>query len=143
MADPDSYAILFKRALAQHLADSGAGVYKTTAYAATDRGILTNGPTLPTTLDNCIVLAWLTPIPDGRADMTYRVQVTSRVKGNSIAAENFAAVIASVMDQKQNVPPGLFVSWCSLFSELPFSADASGRCGTAQTFHFKGRRPLP
>jgi hypothetical protein len=142
VADPDAYPILFRRAVAQHLADQGAGVYSAGAYASTDRGIYTNGPALPTTLDNCIVLSWLSPIATGRAGMLYRLQVTSRIKGSVIAAENFAALIEAAMDQKQNVPPGLFVSWCELFSSLALSADSSGRCATIQTFHFTGRRPL-
>ncbi|MDY7542601.1 MULTISPECIES: hypothetical protein [unclassified Cryobacterium] len=141
MADPDSYAIVFKRALAQHLADQGVAVYSTGSYAATDRGIYTNGPTMPTTTDNCLVLTWLQPIADGRSDMLYRVQVFSRIKGNTIAAENLAGAITAVLDYKANVPPGMQVAWCELFSELLVTADSSGRCGTFQTFHFTGRRP--
>ena len=140
-SDPDAYPIIFRRALAQFLADQGVGVYSTGAYASTDRGIYTNGPTMPTTLDNCIVLSWLSPIADGRANMLYRVQVMSRIKGSSIAAENLAALIAAPLDQKANVPPGFNVSWCELFSSLALSADSSGRCATSQTFHFTGRRP--
>lgn len=143
MADPDSYAILFKRALAQHLHDSEAGIYKAVgSYTATERGIYTNGPTLPTTGDNCIVLTWLSPIPDGRGDMIYRVQTMTRVKGSGIAADNAAAVVKGALDQKQNVPFA-DVSWCALFSELAYTADASGRCAVAQTWHFTGRRQLP
>jgi hypothetical protein len=141
VADPDAYPIIFRRVLAQYLADQGAGVYSTSNYASTDRGIYTNGPTLPTTLDNCIVLSWLSPIADGRAGMLYRVQVISRIKGSSIAAENFAALISGTLDQKQNVPPGMNVAWCELFSSLSLSADSSGRCATIQTFHMTGRRP--
>lgn len=142
MADPDAYPILFRRALAQYLADQGAGVYSTSNYASTDRGIYTNGPTMPTTNDNCIVLSWLSPIADGRANMLYRVQVMSRIKGSSIAAENFAALISGALDQKANVPPGMHVAWCELFSSLALSADSSGRCATSQTFHMTGRRPM-
>lgn len=145
MADPDSYAIIFKRALAQHLEDHAAGKYRSdgTNYLSTERGIYTSGPALPTVTgsDNCIVLTWLAPIADGRANMLYRVQIFSRVKGNSIAAENLAALIAKALDQLQNIPAGQNVAWVELTSELAFTADASGRCATAQTFTFMGRRP--
>ena len=142
MADPDAYPIIFRRALAQHLADQGVGVYSTSNYASTDRGIYTNGPEMPTTNDNAIVLSWLQPIASGRANMLYRVQIMSRVKGSRIAAENFAALIEAAMDQKQNVPPGMNVAWCELFSSLTLSADSSGRCAVSATYHFTGRRPL-
>ena len=141
MADPDAYPIIFRRALAQYLADQGVALYSTSNYASTDRGIYTNGPTMPTTNDNCVVLSWLSPIADGRANMLYRVQIMSRIKGSSIAAENFAELISAPLDQKQNVPPGMNVAWCELFSSLALSADSSGRCATSQTFHFSGRRP--
>ena len=141
MADPDAYPIIFRRALAQYLADQGVGVYSAGAYASTDRGIYTNRPAMPTTVDNCIVLGWLTPVPDGRANMTYRVQIVSRVKGNTIAAENLAALITAALDQKQNIPAGHQVAWVELGPELAYSADTSGRCATSQTFTFLGRRP--
>jgi len=143
VADPDAYSLLFKRALAQHLEDQGAGVYRSdgTNYLSTERGIYTNGPDLPTAAgtDNCIVLTWLSPIPDGRGDMLYRVQTFTRVKGNVITAENAAAVVGGALDQKQGVPFD-DVSWCELFSQLTFTADSSGRTAVAQTFHFTGRR---
>lgn len=144
--DPDSYAIKFRRALAQHLADKGLGTYRAdgSSYLSTERGIYANGPSLPTATgsDNAIVLTWLPPVADGRADMLYRVQIQSRIKGTVIQAENLAAVIALALDHKQNIPPGFFVSWVALFSELPISPDSSGRPGTFQTFTFLGRRPL-
>ncbi|MDJ0323170.1 hypothetical protein QMG61_05255 [Cryobacterium sp. PH31-AA6] len=144
MADPDSLAIVFKRALAQHLEDAGCGVYRSdgTAYLATERGIYTNGPDLPTAAgtDNCLILTWLSPVPDGRANMLYRVQVLSRLKGSRIAADNWAALIAKALDQKQNTPPGHSIAWTELFSELAYTADTSGRASTAQTFTFLGRR---
>lgn len=143
-SDPDAYPIIFRRALAQYLEDSGVGVYNSDGanYAAGERGIYPKG-TIPTYAgsDNCIVENWLSPIPDGRANMLYRVQLFSRVKGDRTAAENFAALIEGALDQKQNIPAGHNVSWVELFSALALSADTSGRCGTYQTFHFSGRRP--
>ncbi|MDJ0337470.1 hypothetical protein [Cryobacterium sp. PH31-O1] len=145
MADPTSYALLFRRALAQHLEDAGCAVYRDdgTDYLATERGIYTNGPDMPTApgSDNALVITSLTPIPDGRANMLYRVQVMTRLKGSSIAAENWAALITSAIDQKQNIPPGHNIAWAELFSEVAFTADSSGRRATSQTFHFMGRRP--
>lgn len=145
MVDPPAYSMLFKRALAQHLADADCGRYRAdgTNYTSTERGIYTNGPDMPTATgtDNATVLTWLAPIPDGRADMLYRVQAMTRVKGNVITAENAAAVIAAPLDQKQNVPPGFYIAWCSLFSQVTFTADASGRSAVSQVFHFMGRRP--
>ncbi|TFC92041.1 MULTISPECIES: hypothetical protein [Cryobacterium] len=145
MADPESYAVTFKRVLAQYLEDQGLGAYRSdgSVYLATERGIYTNGPTTPTATgsDNCIVLTWLKPDPDGRANMLYRVQVYSRIKGNTIAAENLAGAITKALDQKANIPAGEHVAWVELVSELLVTADTSGRCGTFQTFTFQGRRP--
>ena len=140
MADPDAFPILFRRAVAQYLADHSVGVYTTSGYAATDRGIYTNGPTMPTNGDNAVVLGSLSPIAEGRSNMLYRLQVLSRVKGSMIAAENLAALITGALDQREGVPAGFHISRCVLFAEVAFTADSSGRCMTSQTFHFTGRR---
>lgn len=142
MADPVSRELLFKRTLAQYLEDHGAGVYNDdgTAYTSGQRGIYTNGPTIPTTGDACIVLTSFKPISDGRANLIYRVQVFIRVKGNGIAAGNAAGLIADLIDHKENVPPGLDVSWAWSFSRLDIAADSNGRSAVAETFHFRGRR---
>jgi len=144
--DPIAYEVLFRRDLAQFLHDAGVGVYRPVgSYVAGERGIYTHGAAMPTVAgsDNAIVLRSLSSVPSGRADMLYRVQIESRVKGGPIDAENCAAALSTALDQKQNVPPGMFVAWCSLFSQLPISADTSGRSGTYSTYHFMGRRPLP
>jgi hypothetical protein len=143
--DPVAYEVTFRRELAQFLHDAGVGVYRPVdPYTAGERGIYTAGAGMPTVVgsDNAIMLRSLSTIASGRADMLYRVQIESRVKGNPIAAENLAAALSDALDQKQNVPPGMYIAWCSLFSQLPISADASGRCGTFSTYHFMGRRPL-
>ena len=142
---PDSYPVLFARALAQHLDDENVGLYKTTgAYTpqetATTPGILL-GDDFPTGFDNCIVINELQPVPDGRANIVWRFQLLSRVKGTRAAARNLAWSIFEALDHRENVPAGFDVSWVWLFNQLPFTADSQGRRSTAQTFYFRGRRP--
>lgn len=142
MADPDSPELLLKRALAQYFEDNGAGVYRPAVgdnYLPTERGIFTSGPILPT-LDNCIVLTSFQPIAEGRADMIWRIQALTRVKGSIVAAGNAAALVSSLIDQKENVPPGLHISWAWSFSRLDITADSNGRAAVAETFYFRGRR---
>lgn len=142
MADPISPELVLKRALAQYLADADAGVYRPVAgdnYLPTERGIYTSGPMLPT-LDNCIVLTSFQPIAQGRADMIWRVQALTRVKGNNVAAGNAAALVSSLIDQKENVPPGLHIAWAWSFSRLDITPDSNGRAAVAETFYFRGRR---
>lgn len=142
MADPVSRGLILRRALAQYFEDQSIGVYRSdgTNYTATERGIFTNGPTLPTTLDNCLVLTSLTSIADGRANMVDRVQVFGRVKGNNIAAENLEDLVFSRLDQKEGVPPGLHISWAWRFSMLQFEPDTNARSSFAATYYFRGRR---
>ncbi|WP_120338131.1 hypothetical protein [Cryobacterium soli] len=144
MDDPIAPGLILRRALAQYISDQGMGIYRPTApYTTGERGIYTKS-TMPILAgsDNAITLKSLTPIASGRADMLYRVQVQSRIKGDATAAENMAAGLTLILDQHQNVPPGLHIAWCSLFSEMEITADSSGRCGTFQVFHFMGRRGL-
>lgn len=147
MPDPDGYPILFLRNVAQYIEDQQIGTYKAADegnYTSAERGIYTNGPDLPTITgsDNCIVLSWLEPVADGRANMLWRVQCLSRVKGSRIAASNLAWRLRTAFDHKENVPPGMYMSWSEVFAELAYSTDSSGRCSTSQTLHFRGRRPL-
>lgn len=140
MADPVSQELELKRALAQYLHDKQVGIFKPGAYLATERGITTNGPKLPTSYDECIVLTSRRPIPEGRSNLIFPVDVFSRVKGDSNAAGNLAGLIFETVDHKENVPPGLHISWAWEFSRLDISADSSGRSATLQTFYFRGRR---
>ncbi|SFN66147.1 hypothetical protein [Mycetocola miduiensis] len=142
MADPVSQEVELKRALAQYLHDQQVGVYKagTIPYTATERGIFTNGPDLPTTLDNCIVLTSRRPIPEGRSNLVFPIDILSRVKGNRIAAGNLAGFIFDALDHKEGVPPGMHISWAWEFSRLDYSADSNGRTASIQTFYFRGRR---
>ncbi|TQL46672.1 hypothetical protein FB562_2196 [Homoserinimonas aerilata] len=140
MADPLSPELLFRRGLAQFLHDKGHGVYKPVgSYTATERGIYTSGPTLPAA-DNCIVLTSLPSIADGRADLTHRVQVFGRVKGNNIAAENLEQAIFADLDHTENTPPSFYISWTHRFSLLHFEADSNGCSAFAATYYFRGRR---
>lgn len=144
---PDSYPVLFERGLAQTLDDLELGLYKpsgnyTAAEATLELPAIVSGPDLPTTLDNVIVLTSLDPIRDGRANLTHRIQILSRLKGTRVQARNLAWEIAADLDEKQNIPAGFHVSWVSLFSQLAFTKDPNGRYSTAQTFYFRGRRPL-
>jgi hypothetical protein len=143
----DSYPVLFGRALAQALDDAGVGLYKSSAtYTAAETaslpGIILGGPDFPTSFDNCIVLNELDPIIDGRADITWRYQILSRVKGTKVQAKNLAWSIFTTLDHKQNVPAGFRVSWVWQVSQLTFTPDTQGRPSTAQSFYFRGRRPL-
>ena len=144
---PDSYLVLFERGLAQHLDDIVLGLYKpnavyTAAEATLERPAIVSGPDLPTTLDNVIALTTLDPIREGRANFTHRIQILSRLKGTKVQSRNLAWNLATALDHKQGIPAGFNVSWVSLFSQLTFTKDSNGRYSTAQTFHFKGRRPL-
>ncbi|GAA3730096.1 hypothetical protein GCM10022239_03380 [Leifsonia bigeumensis] len=144
----DSYLVLFDRALAQALDDLELGLYKPTGtYTAAEStlakpAILVSGPDLPTTLDNCIVLNQLDPIIEGRADLVHRVQIISRLAGTKTQARNLAWSLRVALDQKEQIPPGFYVSWSTIFSELAATRDESGRYTTYQNFHFRGRRPL-
>ena len=145
---PDSYPVLLDRALAQSIHDADIGLYKATpgavytnAETATLPGIVM-GPGLPTGFDNCIVITQLDPISDGRANIIWRHQIITRVKGTKAQATNLAWAVREHIDHKQNVPPGFHISWSWLFSQLTFTADSNGRHSTAQTVYSRGRRPL-
>lgn len=141
MVDPTSPLLLLRRALATDMNANAIGVYKTTgSYLATERGIFTNGPTLPTTLDNCIVLTSLPSIPEDRANLIHRIQIFGRVDGNNIAAENLEQLIFARYDHSHGIPTGFNISWMSRFSTLQFEPDSSGRASFAATYYLRGRR---
>lgn len=141
MADEISPELELKRALAQFLHDNGHGVYKPVgAYTATERGIYTNGPTLPTTGDNAIVLTTFQPVSDGRSNLLFRVQIFLRLKGSNITVGNAAAGIRADLDHKEGVPPGLNISWCESVSRLDFEPDSNQRAAVAENYTFRGRR---
>lgn len=143
----DSFPVLFQRALGQHLHNAALVNYKTSGtYTAADATLtkpgLTFGPDLPTTFDNVVMLTTLEPIRDGRADLIHRIQVTSRLKGTKVQAQNLAWALFTALDQQENVPAGFHISWATMFSQLgPTTPDSSGRFLIYQNFHFRGRRP--
>ena len=145
---PDTYLVEFDRALAQTLDDLALGLYKPTGiYTAAEStialpAILTGGPDLPTTLDNCIVLNQQDPIFEGRANMVHRVQIISRLKGTQVQARNLSWGLFTALDHKERIPADFNISWVWLFSELRATKDSNARYTTYQNFYFRGRRPL-
>lgn len=141
MTDAPSPELILKRALAQYLHDHGAGVYRPdgSGYLPGERAIRTDG-VLPATNDNCIALRSFHPAAEGRANMIWRVQALTRVKGSLIQAGNAAAVVSALIDQRENVPPGLHISFAWSFSRLEIDPDSNGRAAVAETFYFRGRR---
>lgn len=131
--------ILLNRALAQLLHDAGLAVYKP-AGAIPERGIRLDG-VMPTTVNEFTLLTPLSPMPDGRADMTYRSQIYTRRTGTPITARTWAADLRALLDQKEYTPRVLGISWSWEFSALDFDRDTQGRVATAATYHFRGRRP--
>ena len=145
---PDTYLVEFDRALAQTLDDLALGLYKPTGvYTAAEStialpAILTGGPDLPTTLDNCLVLNQQDSIVDGRANLTHRVQIISRLKGTRNDSRNLAWALFMALDHKEQIPAGFNISWSWRFSELHTNKDSNARYTVYQNFWFRGRRPL-
>lgn len=142
MSDPDTYPVILKRGIALFAAEQGLGVYRSdTPYTPAERGIFTNGPDLPTTLDNCIVLTALSPTFDGRENMITPVQFRFRIVGSVIAAENFGQRIIATFDLlERQVFGGLRISLVEYRNALAFTPDSNGRPGGTVTHYFHGRR---
>ncbi|MFF1875736.1 hypothetical protein [Kitasatospora herbaricolor] len=143
MADPDSYPVRLKRGVAQFAADHGLGVYRPTgpAYSNPERGVFTNGPELPTTIDNCIVLTALSPTFDGRASVITPIQFRYRVAGSVIDAENLGQRIISTFDLlERTVFGGVLIGLVEYRNALAFTPDSISRPGGTVTFYFHGRR---
>jgi len=135
----DAPEIILNRALAQLLHDHDLAVYaKTGAIPA--RGIRLDG-VMPTTVDEFTLLTPLRPVPDGRADMTYRTQIYTRRLGSPLVARTWAADLRAILDQTEYTPAVLGISWAWEFSALDFDPDSQGRSAVAATYYFKGRRP--
>lgn len=135
----DAPEIILNRALAQLLHDHNLAVYKSTG-AIVERGIRLDG-IMPTTVSEFTLLTPLRPIPDGRADMTYRAQIFTRRKGSPNDVRTWAAELRALLDQKEYRPNVLGISWSWEFSGTDFDPDSQGRSATAATYHFRGRRP--
>ncbi|CAN7153544.1 hypothetical protein LJR044_002499 [Microbacterium foliorum] len=135
----DAPEIILNRALAQLLHDHNLAVYKPSG-AIVERGIRLDG-IMPTTVSEFTLLTPLRPIPDGRADMTYRAQIFTRRKGSPNDVRSWAAELRALLDQKEYRPAVLGISWSWEFSATDFDPDSQGRSATAATYHFRGRRP--
>lgn len=143
----DSPLVLFDRALAQAIDDLELGLYKASGtYTASESTLakpaILIGNDLPTTLDNCLVLNQQDPIVDGRANLTHRVQIISRLKGTRNDSRNHAWALFMALDHKEHIPPGFNISWVWRFSELHTNKDSNGRYTVYQNFYFRGRRPF-
>lgn len=136
---PDAPEIVLNRALAQLLHDNDLAVYAPTA-SLPELGIRIDG-TMPTTRNEWTLLTPLRPIPDGRADMTYRTQIYTRRKGAVSVARQWAADLRALLDQTEYTPQVLGISWAWEFSALDFEPDSQGRSAVAATYYFRGRRP--
>ncbi|QNA93262.1 MULTISPECIES: hypothetical protein [unclassified Microbacterium] len=134
----DAPEIILNRALAQLLNDRGLAVYATTGVIP-PRGIRLDG-VMPL-IDEFTLLTPLRPIPDGRADMTYRTQIYTRRKGSVLVARNWAADLRAVLDQKEYTPAVLGISWAWEFSGDDHEPDSQGRSAAVSTYYFRGRRP--
>jgi len=135
---PDAPEIILNRALAQLLHTAGLAVHQPSG-ALPDKGIRLDGvmPTIP----QFTLLTALRPIPDGRADMTYRTQIYTRRTGSPNVTRQWAADLRALLDQKEYTPQVLGISWAWEFSALDFDPDTQGRSGVACTYYFRGRRP--
>ena len=135
MANP---ALILNEALAELLHDNGLAVYKPTG-ALPERGIKLDG-VMPTTINEFTLLTPQTPLADGRADMTYRVQIFTRRKGSPLQLMEWANDLRAVLDQKAYTPAVLGISWAWEFSATTLDADTQGRSAVAATYMFRGRR---
>lgn len=135
----DAPEIILNRALAQFLHDHELAVYQPIGALPT-RGIRLDG-VVPTSIDDCTVLTPLRPIPDGRADITYRTQFFTRRKGSVLVVRKWMADLRAVLDQKAYTPLVLGISWAWEFSGNDFEPDTQARASAVATYHFRGRRP--
>ena len=134
----DAPEIILNRALAQLLHDNDLAVYDLTTVP--ERGIRLDG-VVPTTVDECTVLTPLRPVPDGRANLTYRTQIFTRRKAGLTVVRGWAADLRGLLDQTEYTPDVLGISWAWEFSATDFEKDSGGRAATASTYYFRGRRP--
>lgn len=134
----DAPEIILNRAIAVLLQSEGLAIYQPTGTIPA-KGIRLDG-VMPT-IDEFTLLTPLRPIPDGRADMTYRTQIYTRRKGSPLVARQWAADLRAVLDQTEYTPSVLGISWAWEFSATDFDPDAQGRSAVACTYYFRGRRP--
>ncbi len=135
---PDAPEMILNRALAQLLHDHDLATYAPTGPLP-ERGIRLDG-VMPTGVTEFTLLTPLRPIPDGRANMTYRTQFYTARKGSPATIRAWAADLRAVLDQAEYTPNILGISYAAEFSGTDFDADTQGRVSTAATYHFRGRR---
>lgn len=135
----DTPEMILNRALAQLLHDHDLAVYLPPPAAVPERGVRTDG-IMPTSVKEFTLLTPLRPVPDGRADMTYRTQVFTRRKGSLALVRGWAAELRRVLDQQAYTPTVLGISWAWEFSGLDFAPNTDGYADTVATYHFRGRR---
>lgn len=134
----DAPEMILNRALAQLLHDHDLAVYDP-AVAIVERGVRTDG-VMPTTVKEFTLLTPLRPIPDGRADMTYRAQIFTRRKGNIATVRAWSSELRLILDQKAYTPPALGISWAAENSAADFPPNGQGYADTVATYLFRGRR---
>ena len=134
----DAPEIILNRAIAVLLQSEVLAIYQPTGTIPA-KGIRLDG-VMPT-IDEFTLLTPLRPIPDGRADMTYRTQVYTRRKGSPLITRQWAADLRAVLDQTEYTPNTLGISWAWEFSAVDFDPDMQGRSAVAATYYFRGRRP--
>ncbi|CAN5424867.1 hypothetical protein BH09ACT9_BH09ACT9_00710 [soil metagenome] len=137
----DSYQVVLKKNLATYLAAIPVGVYKPAApYLATERGIFTTGPDVPT-LNEFISLTTLTPFDDGRWNRVTPVQIRSRIVGTRNDADNLFELIDGSLHDRERLQLGpLTFRIVQRNSALFISADQTKRVGYFQTYYFHGRK---
>lgn len=134
----DAPEIVLNRALAVLLQSEGLAVYQPNATTIPTKGIRLDG-VMPV-IDEFTLLTPLRPIPDGRADMTYRTQIYTRRKGSPLVTRQWAADLRAVLDQSEYTPNILGISWAWEFSAIDFDPDTQRRSAVACTYYFRGRR---
>lgn len=134
----DAPEIILNRAVAQMLHDHDLAVYRPTG-AIVERGIRLDG-VMPTTVKEFTLLTPLRPIPDGRADVTYRLQAFTRRKGTIATVRSWSADLRAILDQQAYTPAVLGISWASEFSATDFPPNSEGYADTVATYAFRGRR---
>ncbi|WP_341935341.1 hypothetical protein MRBLWO14_000988 [Microbacterium sp. LWO14-1.2] len=135
----DAPEVILNRALAQLLDDHDLAVYQTTGTIP-EKGIRLDG-VMPTERAEFTLLKPLRPIPDGRADITYRTQIFTQRVGSPSTIRTWMADLRSALDQTEYTPAVLGISWAFEFSAIDFDRDSQGRVSAAATYHFRGRRP--
>lgn len=137
----DAPEIVLNRAIAELLHEHELALNETKPDGTIpERGIRLDG-VMPTGLKEFTLLTPLRPIPDGRANMTYRSQIYTARLGSPNTIRTWAADLRELLDQQEYRPNILGISWSWEFSALDFDRDTQGRVATAATYYFRGRRP--